>query len=163
MKRRELLALAVSISFVAILPAPPVAAADAAQAVVEAYLAAWNAHDSAKAASHFADNVVYYDASVGKPVEGREAAKSGVIDNFLKAVPDAKWTMRGAPVVQGDRISFEWEFSGTNTGPWADGTAATGKKFSFTGASMFTIKDGKIAAQSDYYDALGFYKQLGLM
>lgn len=163
MKRRELLALAASVGFVAILPAPPVGAADTAEAVVEAYLAAWNAHDSAKAASRFADNVVYYDASVGKPIEGKEAAKTGVIDNFLKAVPDAKWTMRGAPVVQGDRVSFEWEFSGTNTGPWADGTAATGKKFSFHGASMFTIKDGKIAAQSDYYDALGFYKQLGLM
>jgi ketosteroid isomerase-like protein len=46
---------------------------------------------------------------------------------------------------------------------WAVGTAATGKKFSFTGASMFSVKDGKIATQSDYYDALGFYKQLGLM
>jgi len=91
------------------------------------------------------------------------AAKTGVIDNFLKAVPDAVWTMKGKPVVDGDRVSFEWEFSGTNTGAWGDGTAATGKKFSFTGASMFSIKDGKIATQSDYYDALGFYKQLGLM
>ena len=31
------------------------------------------------------------------------------------------------------------------------------------GASMFSVKDGKIATQSDYYDALGFFKQLGLM
>jgi predicted ester cyclase len=107
--------------------------------------------------------VVYYDASVGKPIEGREEAKTGVIDNFLKAAPDAKWTVKGEPVVQGDRVAFEWEFSGTNSGEWADGTAATGKHFAFTGASVFTVKDGKIASQSDYYDALGFYKQLGLM
>ena len=107
--------------------------------------------------------MIYYDASVGTPIEGREAAKTGVIDNFLKAAPDAAWKMKGAPVVQDDRVSFEWEFSGTNTGAWADGTAATGKAFSFTGASMFTVKDGKIVSQSDYYDALGFYKQLGLM
>jgi ketosteroid isomerase-like protein len=60
-------------------------------------------------------------------------------------------------------VSFEWEFKGTNTGAWSDGTAATGKPFAITGASMFTVRDGKIAAQSDYYDALGFYKQLGLM
>ena len=112
-------------------------AADTAQAVVEAYLAAWNAHDSAKAADYFADDVTYYDAAVGKPVMGKEAAKTGVIDNFLKAVPDAVWKMKGAPVVQDDRVSFEWEFSGTNTGDWADGTKATGKTFSFTGASMF--------------------------
>jgi steroid delta-isomerase-like uncharacterized protein len=138
-------------------------AADSADAVVQAYLAAWNAHDSAKAAGFFADNVVYYDASVGKPIEGREAAKTGVIDNFLTAVPDAVWTMKGEPVVQGDRVAFEWEFAGNNTGPWGDGTAATGKHFSITGASVFSIKDGKITAQSDYYDALGLYKQLGLM
>jgi steroid delta-isomerase-like uncharacterized protein len=138
-------------------------AADSADVVVQAYLAAWNAHDSVKAAGFFADNVVYYDASVGKPIEGRDAAKTGVIDNFLTAVPDAVWTMKGAPVVEGDRVAFEWEFAGNNTGPWADGTAATGRHFSFTGASVFSIKDGKIVTQSDYYDALGFYKQLGLM
>ena len=73
----------------------------------------------------------------GKPVEGRDAAKTGVIDNFLTAVPDAVWTMKGDAVVQGDRVAFEWEFSGTNTGAWGDGTAATGKKFSITGASVF--------------------------
>lgn len=163
MKRRQFFALAAFAGLAAALPVSSASASDSAQSVVEAYLAAWNAHDSAKAAALFADKVVYFDASVGKPIEGREAAKTGVIDNFLNAVPDASWTMRGAPVIQGDRVAFEWEFAGTNTGAWADGTAATNKKFTLDGASMFTIKDGKITAQSDYYDALGFYKQLGLM
>lgn len=161
MNRRHFLTVA-SAATVLVAVAPALAD-DTPETVVHAYLAAWNAHDSAKAASYFADDVVYYDASVGKPVKGREEAKTGVIDNFLKAVPDAVWKMKGEPVVQGDRVSFEWEFSGTNTGAWGDGTAATNKPFSFTGASMFSVKDGKIATQSDYYDALGFYKQLGLM
>lgn len=161
MHRRHFLTAAAAAAFLA--GAMPAFADDSPQGVVEAYLSAWNAHDSAKAAGYFADDVTYYDASVGTPVKGKEEAKKGVIDNFLTAVPDAVWSMKGAPVVQGDRVSFEWEFSGTNTGAWADGTAATGKKFSFTGASMFSVKDGRIATQSDYYDALGFYKQLGLM
>jgi steroid delta-isomerase-like uncharacterized protein len=163
MDRRQLLAAASAIGLNTFLFTPAVFAADAAPAVVAAYLAAWNAHDSTKAASYFADNVTYYDASVGKPVTGKDAAKTGVIDNFLNAVPDAVWTMKGDPVVAGDKVAFEWEFSGTNTGAWADGTAATGKSFKFTGASILDIKDGKIDSQSDYYDALGFYKQLGLM
>jgi steroid delta-isomerase-like uncharacterized protein len=161
MNRRQFLTVASAATVLAAVA--PALADDAPQAVVDAYLAAWIAHDSAKAASYFADDVVYYDASVGSPVKGREEAKTGVIDNFLTAVPDAVWKMKGEPVMQEDRISFEWEFSGTNTGPWSDGTAATGKPFVITGASLFSVKDGKIVTQSDYYDALGFYKQLGLM
>ena len=158
MHRRQLLAAA---AVLALAPLP--VRADEASDVVAAYVAAWNAHDSAKAAGYLAEDVTYYDASVGTPVSGREAAKTGVIDNFLTAAPDAAWKVKGAPVSDGSHVAFEWEFSGTNTGPWGDGTAATGKPFAFSGASMFTVTDGKIAAQSDYYDALGLYKQLGLM
>jgi len=161
MYRRQFLgAAAVS---TALLVTQPAFAGGDAQSVVEDYVAAWNAHDSGKAASFFADDVVYYDASVGTPIVGKDAAKTGVIDNFLNAVPDAVWTIKGEPLAAGDRVSFEWEFAGTNSGDWGDGTAATNKPFTITGASMFTVKDGKIAAQSDYYDALGFYTQLGLM
>ena len=162
MRRRQFLAVAGAVAFAGI-SLHPAASAESADAVVKAYVAAWNAHDSAKAAGYFADKVVYYDASVGKPTEGKDAAKVAVIDNFLNAVPDCKWEMKGEPIVQGDRIAFEWEYSGTNTGAWGDGTKPTGKHFAFTGASVFSVKDGKIAAQSDYYDALVFYKQLGLM
>lgn len=160
MHRRHFMTAALAAS--AFLVTLPASADDSPKAVVEAYVAGWNAHDSVKAAGYFADDVVYYDASVGTPAQGMTAAK-GVIDGFLTAAPDAVWTVKGAPIAEGDRVSFEWQFSGTNTGDWSDGTKATGKKFSFTGASMFTVKGGKIASQSDYYDALGFYKQLGLM
>jgi steroid delta-isomerase-like uncharacterized protein len=160
MHRRNLLIAAVAAA--GALSALPVMAQDA-RTVVEEYLAAWNAHDAGQAASFFAEDVTYYDASVGEPIVGAEAARIGVIENFLTAAPDALWTMKGAPVVESERVAFEWEFSGTNTGPWADGTAATGKPFAFTGASIFTVLDGKITVQNDYYDALGFYTQLGLM
>ena len=134
-----------------------------ALSVVDGYMAAWNAHDSAAAADFFADGVVYYDASVGTPVEGKDAAKTQVVDAFLNAAPDAVWTREGDALVSGDSVAFEWTFGGTNTGNWADGTNATGKSFSFHGMSFFHVEDGKITRQSDYYDALGFYKQLGLM
>lgn len=160
-----------SVSGAARLAAIPVAVALAASAAlaedalstVDGYLAAWNAHDSAAAAAFLADNVVYYDASVGTPVEGRDAAKTQVIDAFLGAAPDAVWTRDGEPLVSGNSVAFEWTFGGTNSGDWADGTKASGKSFSFHGMSLFRVEDGKIVRQSDYYDALGFYKQLGLM
>jgi steroid delta-isomerase-like uncharacterized protein len=158
--RTVLRAIAVPALFLAFtLPA----AAQDALSVVKDYMAAWNAHDSAAAAEHFADDVSYYDASVGTPVMGRDAAKTQVVDAFLNAVPDAAWTPVGDPVVAGDNVAVEWTFGGTNTGDWADGTAATGKTFEIHGMSMFRIADGHIAYQADYYDALGFYTQLGLM
>jgi steroid delta-isomerase-like uncharacterized protein len=131
--------------------------------VVEGYMAAWNAHDAAAAAAFFADDVEYLDASIGAPQIGRDSARDNVIQAFLTAVPDAQWVMNGDAVSDDDQVSFEWTFSGTNTGDWSDGTKATGKPFSIMGVSMVRLKDGKIVYQADYYDALGFYKQLGLM
>lgn len=136
---------------------------DSAVGVVTAYLAAWNARDIDAAASYFADNVTFYDASVGTPVEGKDAAKTSVVASFINAVPDLKWEMLGDPIAEGNMVAFQWRFSGTNTGAWGDGTAPANKAFSFVGASVFKIEGGKIVNQSDYYDALGFYKQLGWM
>lgn len=133
--------------------------------LVDQYMAAWNAHDAAKAASFFADSGIYLDASVGKPEVGPANAQHNVIELFMKAVPDCRWTRVGDPVVnaKGDAIAFEWTFTGTNTGDWSDGTKATGKPFSIRGLSLFRIANGKVVFQFDSYDALGFYKQLGLM
>ncbi len=157
---KALRAVAIPAAFV--LTASAAFAADAID-TVNGYLAAWNAHDSTAAAAFFADNVEYYDASVGTPVQGADAAKTQVIDAFLNAAPDAVWAMDGDAIVSGDYVAFEWTFSGTNTGDWADGTPATGKTFEIHGASVFHVVDDKIMHQADYYDALGFYTQLGLM
>ena len=131
--------------------------------VVDAYIAAWNAHDAARAAGAFAENVEYYDASVGTPVVGRAAAQEQVIQAFLTAAPDCIWIRDTTPPVVGtDAIAFQWTFSGTNTGPWSDGTKATGKRFSFKGLTLIRLDGEKIVYQGDYYDAYGLYKQVGL-
>lgn len=164
MKRRTFIAAVGGICMAYGLAGPTAHAEDNAPVdVVKSYVAAWNAHDAGKAASYFDEKVSYYDATVGKPTIGKADAKTAVIDNFMSAVPDLKWVMRGEPIASGDKVSFEWTFSGTNSGAWGDGTKATNKTFSFDGASVFVIEKGAIKQQSDYYDALGFYKQLGLM
>jgi steroid delta-isomerase-like uncharacterized protein len=136
-------------------PATPVA-------LVDAYMAAWNAHDAAKAARFMVDDVEYYDASTAAPQKGRANAQKNVIQAFMTAAPDCRWTRTGTPVVDQNGIAFQWTFEGTNTGPWSDGTKATGKHFSFNGLTLVRMKGGKIAYQGDYYDAYGFFKQLGL-
>ena len=143
--------------------APAIANANDVVAGMKEYLAAWNEHDATKAANYLAEDVVYFDASVGTPVKGRAEAKKNVIEAFLNAVPDLDWELIGQPVVDNNTVAFEWKFSGTNTGDWSDGTKATNKIFSIKGMSLFRFKGNKIIYQGDYYDALSFYTQLGLM
>ena len=131
--------------------------------LADKYMAAWNAHDAAAAAEFYDEGVSYYDASTGAPVIGKLKARTDIVQAFLTAVPDLKWTRDAhKPVVGSDAVAFSWTFSGTNTGPWSDGTKATGKKFLIHGATLIRCKKGKIVSQGDYYDAHTFYKQLGL-
>ncbi len=131
--------------------------------LVDGYMSAWNAHDAARAAAYMADDVVYFDATVGVPQVSRDSALKNVIQAFITAAPDCEWTRDDSPPIIGaSGVAFQWTFTGTHTGPFADGTKATGKKFSFKGATVMRFKDGKIAYQGDYYDAYGFLKQLGL-
>jgi len=139
------------------------AADDVPVATTKDYLAAWNEHDATKAANFLSEDVVYFDASVGKPINGRVEAKKNVIEAFMNAVPDLKWESVGEPIVSNNTVVFEWTFSGTNTGDWSDGTKASNKKFSINGMSIFRFNNNKIIYQGDYYDALTFYTQLGLM
>lgn len=129
--------------------------------VIHDYMSAWNAHNADAAAKYFTDDVEFLDASVGTPQVGRENAKSQVIQVFMQAVPDLQWKMLGEPIVDGESIAFEWEFKGNNSGPWSAESPATNRPLSFKGVSFIKLKDGKILTQHDYYDALGFNKQLG--
>jgi hypothetical protein len=82
----------------------------------------------------------------------------------MTAAPDLVWTrLEGAPVVGSDSIAFEWTFSGTNTGAWADGTPASGKPFTFQGLTVIRLRGDQIAYQGDYYDAYRFLRQLGFV
>ena len=136
-------------------------AADDAKAIVDGYMAAWNAHDVDKAASFLAEDAVYFDATVGTPQQGRAAARDNVIKVFVTAVPNLTWKMTSEPIVSADGIAFQWEFAGTNSGAWSAETPATNKPLKFEGVSFVRVENGKITYQGDYYDALGFNKQLG--
>ena len=137
-------------------PPPP-----ASRQIITDYMAAWNAHDAQRAGSFFADDAVYADATMGAPKSGREEITDTVIKVYMNAVPDSQWEMRGEPVVEGDRITFEWGFSGKNTGSWAFGVAATNQKLNLQGVSFMRIKGGKIIYEGNYYDGLTMNKEMG--
>jgi steroid delta-isomerase-like uncharacterized protein len=136
-------------------------AADDAPALVRKYLGALNSHDAHGAKRYLAEDFTWYDPAAGNPVEGRDKVVETVLAPYLAAVPDLVWEKLGDPIVQGEMLAQQWRRSGTNSGPWFDGRPATGKHFVQLGASIFSVRDGKLATQSDYSDALGLYRQLG--
>ena len=89
------------------------------------------------------------------------AARDKVIKLFVTAAPDLTWKMKGEPLETANGVAFEWTFAGNNTGAWGPDTPATNKPFNFNGVTFIRVEDGKIVYQGDYYDGLGFQKQLG--
>lgn len=130
--------------------------------VVKEYMAGWNAHDAGRAARSLDADVEYYDATVGVPQRGMEAARDNVITFFLEALPDLTWTMIDEPLVSGGSAAFRWVFSGTNTGRPFEGDAPTGASIELQGMSLVKVEKGKIVYQGDFYDALTLRRQLGL-
>jgi ketosteroid isomerase-like protein len=143
--------------------APPLRQAAGQLGLLDDYLAAWNAHDATVVAGFLDERVEYFDATTDGPQIGRRNAQKNIIQALLTAVPDLVWRREnGAPIIGREAIAFQWTMTGTNTGNWPNGTAATGKKFTIHGATLVRFRDDKIVYQGDYYDAYGFYKQLGL-
>src|SRR4026208_2193590 len=129
--------------------------------VADAYVAAGNARAPGAAAALMACDVTYLDATVGEPQKGREAARDKVLKLFVTAAPDLTGKMTSEPIESANGIAYEWTFAGTNTGAWGPDSPATNKSFSFNGVTFMRVENGKITYQGDYYDSLGFQKQLG--
>lgn len=61
------------------------------------------------------------------------------------AFPDLRYKIDDL-VVEGDHVAVCWTATGTQAGEYGT-VAATGKPVTWTGMSLFTLKDGKIAAE----------------
>ena len=133
----------------------------ASRRMLEAWLAAWNSHDTSRAEQLLADDVEYFDAGFAGIQHGRDAAIEKGVGVFLRGVPDLQLEVRGEPIVGENAVAWEWTFSGTNTGTWG-GIPATNQKIQLKGFSLMRIRNGQIVALSSYYDTGTLNRQLGL-
>lgn len=119
----------------------------------EDYTAAWCSMDPTAVAAHYArDGSLAING--GTPAVGRDAL-TAVAASFYEALPDMQVFFRDL-VVDGDRIEFQWTFTGTNTGP-----GGTGNAVRVDGFESWTIdEDGLIAASIGSYDAGEYARQL---
>jgi steroid delta-isomerase-like uncharacterized protein len=115
-------------------------------AMLEAFSAAWNAHDIDALMSFMSDDCVFQTAAgpeaCGTRVVGTEAVRKAFAAAW-QAVPDAQWE-NGVHFVSGDFGTSQWTFTGT---------AADGSRIETDGIDVFTFKNGKIALKNVFRKA----------
>lgn len=110
---------------------------------LEAFSAAWNAHDIDALMSFMAPNCIFETVSgtnvFGNRFEGHEAVRTA-FESAWKNFPDAQW-LNGKHFVAGDRGVSEWLFVGTGL---------DGKRVEANGVDIFTFADGKILVKNAF-------------
>jgi hypothetical protein len=137
-------------------PAPPDYAAQY-QPAADAYIAGWNG-DLAGLDAAIAEGLKRH-ASGGLNADSLDSLKNQMTE-FRTAYPDMKVVLDESYYLDGQSFHF-WTFTGTNTGPGA--APPTGKSVKVTGSTRLRYKDGKIAEEIVYFDALDMQTQLGYM
>ena len=115
-------------------------------AMLEAFSAAWNAHDIDALMHFMSDDCVFQTAAgpdaCGTRIGGAEAVRKAFAAAW-QAVPDAQWE-NGRHFVSGDFGTSQWTFTGT---------AADGSRIETDGIDVFTFAGGKIALKNVFRKA----------
>jgi steroid delta-isomerase-like uncharacterized protein len=128
-----------------------------ARPVLEAFVRAWNQHDSTALDSLVAPGAVHEDLALGFRGVGAAEFK-GFMRQTYGMIPDFDWRTT-LVLVDGSRLAAEWTLAGTYTGDTPSGPVR-GRRFSIRGASILLTEGGKITRFSDYYNPSEFYRQV---
>jgi len=119
----------------------------------EAYTAAWCSHDASRVAAFFEENgslSVNEDA----PSVGREAI-TAVAEGFMTVFPDLQVSMDDL-LLEGDRATYHWTLTGTNTGP-----GGTGRTVRISGYEIWQMgAEGLIDNSQGRFDSEDYRRQL---
>jgi len=129
-------------------------AAPSAKPLLDAYVSAWNRHDSLALDTLLAKDGVHEDIASHLHLVGA-AAVNGLLRDFIKAEPDFDWKMTKV-IEDGQNLAAEWTWEATYTGPSPSGPVTALRVFG-RGASIMEVADGKIKRFTDYYDEASFF------
>lgn len=132
--------------------------------VVQKNFDALNSHDLGRWASFLSDD--YCGEAPGTNGSLDRQTNRDYIQNFFTAFPDLHFEL-SRTIADGDRVSVNWEATGTNTGqlrsPDGKTIQPTHKKAKTFGNTTFEFKDGKIYRTWVYFDTATLMRQLGVM
>ncbi len=155
MRRFTLALLAcVAPSFSACTPKQQGPEAPSGKGLLEAYVSAWNRHDSAAFDTLMTKDAVYRDVPLGFKGTGPAEAKAFMRD-VMKAEPNYKWHLTKV-IEDGPNMAAEWTWTSTYTGDSPIGRV-TAKRISGIGSSFVEAEAGKIKRFTDYYDVASYF------
>ncbi|HEX6628849.1 MAG TPA: nuclear transport factor 2 family protein [Gemmatimonadaceae bacterium] len=126
------------------------------QAIVAAYVNAWNQRDTVALDSLLAPDGVHED--VAQNFRGRGPKQViAFMRRELSAEPDFKWTVTNS-LEDGRVVALEWTWTASYTGPDPTGKPVTNRRISGKGTSVAEVEDGKIKRFTDYYDMASFFR-----
>ncbi|MCC6314626.1 MAG: ester cyclase [Thermomicrobiales bacterium] len=126
-------------------------------AVAQFFEEVWNNGDEAALDRFLAEDAAGNDPRFGV---GRESFRRQG-RHWRQAFPDIHFTVDEL-VAEGDVVVSRWTLTGAHQGDYA-GIPATGRRVNVTGMSLDRLRDGKIVAGFDAWDALGLRQQLGAL
>jgi predicted ester cyclase len=77
------------------------------------------------------------------------------------AFPDFRAELLNAGEIEPGLVAHHWKITCTNTGQGMDGSAPTGRAFTFKGASIVQVEGDKIVLDHSYFDRLALAEQPG--
>lgn len=141
------------------------AGSNAAMKIASDGSALWNSRNLQELAKGYAPNATFSSPLMPGPVPVKEMFDS--LQSLFAAVPDAKIQVLSAAPAGDNMVVEQWVVSGTWTAPFTNGPLAgiapTGKQFSLPGATIYQLQDGKVVAETQYYDQLTYLAQLGMV
>ena len=133
---------------------PPVASSSGSRAVLEAYVQAWNRHDSLALDTLLALGAVHEDIAQGFRGEGADQVKA-FMRELIKLEPDFNWHLT-TTIADGPHIAAEWTWTATYTGPSPVGPVTT-RRISGRGVAIAEVENGRIRRLTDYYDVASYF------
>ena len=128
--------------------------------VIQRFIDPFNRHDPDAVNALYAEGATYQSPRFDHPVKGQAIADFN--KSVLTAYPDLRFEVISSGDIGGDLVATQLMLHGTHTGPFMDGTPATGRKVAYPLASFAQVERDKIRSQHIYLDRQTAAEHLGL-
>lgn len=117
-------------------------------ALVDAWVATFNAQDVAGHLGLLTDDFAYRLPRFDRQTEGLDAHRE-TVEGFIAALPDRTITP-STLIIDGDDAALVYTYRGTSAGILPDLLPAEGEEFLLEVCAVLRFRDGKLASQVDY-------------